>query len=247
VSYPPFLNDVSALSRDEVHVWQIDLDVDASPYWDLLATEERERALRFRFERDRDHYTVGRGSMRVLLGRYLGGPPSELRFGYGAHGKPELEEPSGSELRFNLSHSHRLALLAVTAERAVGVDIEGVHRDVGDEQIARRFFSSAEVSVLLGLPEAERRAAFFRCWTRKEAYLKARGDGIYYGLHHFAVTLAPGEPAALLSNALHPAEVARWSMSAVPVPPGYEAAVAVEGSGWTLRSWKWGNEEMRSD
>lgn len=235
----PSPNELPALSRDEVHVWQIDLDVDASIYDQLLSAEERDRALRFRFARDRDHYTVGRGSMRVLLGGYLGQSPAALRFGYGVHGKPELEAPAGSNLRFNLSHSHRLALLAVTAERALGVDLEGVHRDVGDEQIARRFFSSEEVAVLLALPEAQRRAAFFRCWTRKEAYLKARGDGIYYGLHHFAVTLAPDVPAALVSNTLEPAEVARWSLAAVPVPHGYEAAVAVEGTGWSLRCHEW--------
>lgn len=235
----PTPDDFPALTVDEVHVWQIDLDVDASIYWDLLSDEERERALRFRFERDRDHYTVGRGCVRTLVGRYLKVPPTELRFGYGTHGKPTLASPAGSELRFNLSHSHRVALLAVAAARELGVDIEGVHRDVGDAQIARRFFSPDEVAVLLALPEAQRRAAFFRCWTRKEAYLKARGDGIYYGLHHFAVTLAPGQPPALISNTLEPGEVARWSMAAVPVPPGYEAAVAVEGTGWTLHCREW--------
>lgn len=236
MSTPPFSHE---LTRAEVHVWQIDLDVDASLYWNLLSAEERERALRFRFERDRDHYTVGRGSTRTILGGYLGASADSLRFSYGAHGKPELEAPNESDLRFNLSHSHRVALLAVTAGRAVGVDIEGVQRDVGDEQIARRFFSPAEVTVLLSLPEAQRRAAFFRCWTRKEAYLKARGDGIYYGLQHFAVTLAPELPAALISNTLEPAEVPRWSMAAVPVPPGYEAAVAVEGTGWELHCREW--------
>jgi 4'-phosphopantetheinyl transferase len=239
VSIPSASPEFPALTRDEVHVWQIDLDVDASRYWSLLSAEERERALRFRFERDRDHYTVGRGSMRQILGRYLGVSSTALRFGYGAHGKPALEAPTGSDLQFNLSHSHRVALLAVTAGRALGVDLEGVQRDVGDEQIARRFFSPAEVAVLLSLPESQRRAAFFRCWTRKEAYLKARGDGIYYGLHHFAVTLAPELPAALLTNTLDPAEVTRWSMAAVPVPPGYEAAVAVEGTGWELRCREW--------
>lgn len=228
-----------ALSRDEVHVWQIDLDVDATPYWALLSQEERERALRFRFARDRDHYTVGRGSLRAILGRYLELAPTGLQFGYGAHGKPELTHPEGASLQFNLSHSHRLGLLAVSAERALGVDVEAVHRDVGDEGIARRFFSAAEVERLQSLPVEERKAAFFRCWTRKEAYLKARGDGISYGLHHFAVTLAPNEDAALIANTREPAEVTRWTLAAVPVPPGYEAAVAVEGAGWELRCREW--------
>lgn len=234
---PPI--EFPALTRDEVHVWQIDLNVNATSYWDLLSPEEQERALRFRFERDRDHYTIGRGSMRCILGRYLGVHPAALAFGYGAHGKPELTQPSGTVLQFNLSHSHRVALLAVTADRAVGVDIEGVHRDVGDEQVARRFFSRSEVETLQALPSEERRAAFFRCWTRKEAYLKARGDGISYGLHHFAVTLAPGEPAALLTNTQEPAEVERWAMASVSVPSGYEAAVVVEGSGWELLCRQW--------
>jgi 4'-phosphopantetheinyl transferase len=226
------------LSATEVHVWRVTLDTDPLPYSGFLSEDERARAARFRFDRDRDHYTVARGVLRRLLGRYLEVRPSDLAFTYGEHEKPALAVPAGVDLRFNLSHSHGLALIAVSRGREVGVDIEYVQREVGDEGIARRFFSAAEVEVLMSLPEPDRRAAFFRCWTRKEAYLKGRGDGIYYGLHHFAVSITAEAPAALLANELHPEEVDRWSFRALIPGPGYEGAVAAEGQAWELRCWQ---------
>ena len=226
------------LPHSEVHVWRVALNADPTPYSRILSEDERARAARFRFARDRDHYTVGRGVLRQLLGRYLTLPAEALEFRYGEHEKPSLAVPEGSDLRFNLSHAHGLALIAVTWGREVGVDLEYVRRDVGDEGIARRFFSPAEVAVLLSLPEAERKAAFFRCWTRKEAYLKGRGDGIYYGLHHFAVSITAEAPAELLENTLHPNEVDRWTFRGLAPGLDYEGAVAAEGSDWTLECWE---------
>lgn len=224
------------LARDEVHVWNIDLNRDPSPFLDLLSVEELRRAECFRFEQDREHFLVARGMLRALLARYLGAAPTALCFVYGEHGKPRLVAPE-TGLRFNLSHSHGRALIAVAEGRDVGVDLEYVHRRVAEERVARRYFSPEEVAALRALPPAERKAAFFRGWSRKEAYLKARGDGIHYGLRHFTVSLAPDEPAALLANTLHPEEVTRWTLRNLDVGPDFAACVAAEGSGWTLRAF----------
>lgn len=222
------------LPRDEVHVWTADLSVDPDPFRAMLSSAEQERAERFRFRQDCDHFTVARGTLRVLLGKYLHTAPNVLEIAYGEHGKPHLITPE-TEIRFNLSHSHGRALIALAVGREVGVDIEYVRREVAEEKVARRFFSPAEVAALEGLPPEERGAAFFRCWSRKEAYLKARGDGIYYGLHHFTVSLAPGAPAALVANFLHPEETSRWTLREVPVGPDFAACVAAEGADWKLR------------
>jgi 4'-phosphopantetheinyl transferase len=222
------------LTHADVHVWRVDLNQRTATQRALLSSDECERADRFRFQEDRDHFIVARATLRSVLAGYLGAEAHGLRFDYGAHGKPRLAVQSHSELRFNLSHSHGRALIAVALEREVGVDIECLRRAVADEQIARRFFSPREVASLAALPPAEQSAAFFRCWTRKEAYLKARGDGIFYGLHHFTVSLAPEDAPALLANTLHPEEVARWSLQSVDVGPEFAACAVAEGRDWTL-------------
>ncbi|MCL6650581.1 MAG: 4'-phosphopantetheinyl transferase superfamily protein [Chloroflexi bacterium] len=231
------------LASDEVHLWLATLE--ASPaqlaaYEQLLSSDERERAARFRFWRDRHRYVVGRGLLRVILARYLGIAPFELRFAYNAYGKPEpAAESSARWLRFNLSHSHGLALYAVARGRELGVDIERVRPEMATEAIARHFFSPREVRALSALPPSAQTDAFFRCWTRKEAYLKARGEGLSLPLDSFEVSLAPGEPAVLLQAPGPPQERDRWSLRDVAVPRGYAAAVAVEGHGWRLCCRHW--------
>jgi len=218
----------------EVHVWRLRLDTPEHPYEWLLSGEELERAERFRFPKDRAHYIVARASLRLLLAGYLGGDARRLSFEYGPHGKPRLSEPGAPDLRFNLTHSNGRALIAVALAREVGVDLEYVRREVTEDAIARRFFSTPEVRSLESLLPAEQTPAFFRCWTSKEAYLKARGDGIFYGLHHFTVSLLPHQPPALLANSKHPEEVDRWRLEAVDVWPEFAACVAAEGSDWSL-------------
>ena len=238
---------VVALPGDEVHVWRARLDAPPERVrrlFDVLAPDERERAGRFHFQRDRDRFTVARGLLRGILGGYLNSAPERLRFEYGAQGKPTLaagHNPGG--LRFNVSHSEGVALFAVTRGREVGVDVERVSARVSCEEIAGRFFSPREVAGLRALPAASREAAFFDCWTRKEAYIKACGAGLSLPLDGFDVTLAPGEPAALLENRLDPAEVSRWSLRELHPWPGFAAAVAVEGRGWRLKCWRWPQDE----
>jgi 4'-phosphopantetheinyl transferase len=231
------------LSRAEVHVWRAALDPAASCVEQLqrtLSADELHRAARFRFPRDRRRFIVGRGALRDILGRYLGVPPCALGFRYNAYGKPALADVTAEGgLCFNVSHSHELALFAVTCGREVGVDIEYLRQEIACETIAEHFFSARERASLLALPTEVKPQAFFNCWTRKEAYIKAHGEGLSLPLDQFDVSLAPGEPAALLATHSEPREALRWSLQALTPGPGYVAALAVEGQDWHLTCWQW--------
>src|SRR5262249_38196538 len=144
-------------------------------------------------------------------------------------GKPALAGQGRAGLRFNVAHSEGWALIAVTRGREVGVDLERLRAEVATPEIAARFFSPRECEALQALPGPLRAEAFFRCWTRKEAYLKATGAGLSVALDRFAVTLDPGAPAALVEHRDDPDEVKRWSLRELPAPPGFAAALAVEG------------------
>ena len=206
--------------------------------WYTLTADECQRAERYVFAKDRTHFVVARGLLRVLLGRYLGQDPPHLRFIYGPHGKPALAtDTGGGALRFNVSHSHGLALYAITRGREVGVDVERIRPEVAQEKIAERFFSPREVTLLRALPAQLQATAFFACWTRKEAYIKAKGEGLALPLDQFDVSLVPGEPAVLLRAAWDPQEAARWSLQDLAPAPGYRAAVAVAGHDWRLTCW----------
>src|SRR5687767_11560297 len=234
-------SDVS-LSRDEVHVWRASLDEPAWPLQELeqvLSLDERERAGRYYFERDRKRFIAGRGMLRKILGHYLGVAPAHLQFRYGPRGKPALgEAPGEKELRFNLSHSQGLALYAVTCEREIGVDLEYARRVSDLEQLAERFFSVRENAVLQSLSPSQRPQAFFDCWTRKEAYIKAVGEGFSIPLDQFDVSLAPGEPARLISIEGDPQKASLWTLRELSPAHGFAGALVVEGQGWRLSSWE---------
>jgi 4'-phosphopantetheinyl transferase len=231
------------LATDEVALWQAALDDPAqmAALWGTLSDDERARAERFRFERDRRRFAVCRGYLRALLAPLTGQAPAELRFRYGARGKPALDAAGGGgDLRFNVSHSDGVAIYAVTRGREVGVDLERVRpvRDV--EQIAERFFSTPECDALRTVPEEVKLDAFFTCWTRKEAYVKARGEGLGYPLDRFAVSVTPGGPALLApAGGADESETAPWSLTGLRQPEGYVAALAVEGHNWRLSSAGW--------
>jgi len=148
-------------------------------------------------------------------------------------------ESGGDAIRFNMSHSHGEALYAVTRGREIGIDLEFIRCDLEVEQIAERFFSQCEIATLRALPVSLRKHAFFLCWTRKEAYIKARGQGLSLPLDQFDVSLIPGEPSALLSTQPDSDEALRWSLQELTPAPGYAAALAVEGRGWSLSCWQW--------
>lgn len=228
-------------SLEEVHVWRTSLDRDGAEVerlWAALAPDERERAQRFHFERDRRRFVVARGVLREILGRCLGLAPARIRFAYNKYGKPSLLEDAGG-LRFNVSHSEEAALYACTLGREVGVDIELLRDDFASFEIAERFFSRAEVHSLGSLPPHLRTEGFFNCWTRKEAYIKALGEGLSHPLDSFSVSLAPGEPARLIATDGDPLEAARWSIVDLNPFQGYAAALAVWGSDPEVQCWDW--------
>ena len=231
------------LGSNEVHVWRAALD-EPPPQIDsflhTLAADEQTRAERFYFQRDRERFITARGVLRAILGLYLNRAPKCLSFCYSSHGKPALAwESGGDAIRFNMSHSHGVALYAVARGREVGIDLEFIRRDLEVEQIAERFFSRRETATLRALPTDLRKYAFFLCWTRKEAYIKARGEGLSLPLDQFDVSLIPGEPAALLSAQPDSDEALRWSLQELTLASGYVAALAVEGRGWSLSCWQW--------
>ncbi|HLW00768.1 MAG TPA: 4'-phosphopantetheinyl transferase superfamily protein [Ktedonobacterales bacterium] len=232
------------LGSTEVHVWRGWLDLPASRIQHLkqtLAVEERTRASRFRFSTDRNRFIAARGTLRAILGRYLSKDPHTLRFAYNGYGKPVLiEELENDPIQFNVTHSRNLALYAFTRQGEIGVDVEEITAEAKDyENLAQRFFSAAEVRELRSVPVEERQAAFLNGWTRKEAYIKARGLGLSLDLRQFDVSLTPGVPAALLANREAGQEHTLWSLYELAPGPGFTAALAVKGSIEMLRCWHW--------
>ncbi len=241
-----------ALACGEVHVWFASLDQQSVPVVELtrlLAADERARAERFHFERDHRRFIVGRAALRMVLARYLNGLPEAVQFVYNRHGKPALARKAGQpelarDLEFNLCHSHEMALCAVTRGRGIGIDVELMRPLPDARDIAARFFSRREYEGLCEQPEELQPFAFFNCWTRKEAYIKAIGDGLSRPLDKFEVSLAPGDPARLLWVEGQPGETARWSLAGFLPADGYVAAVALEGPISSASWWRWQPEDM---
>ncbi len=205
-----------AAPPQEAHVWAAPLEQPVSVMSALegsLSQEERALARRFHALRDRERYVIAHGALRDILGRYLNREPSDVHFCVLPNGKPVLApESHGHQLNFNLSHSHELALVAVARERRVGVDVERIRSEVSGEAIVEHFFSPPEAAMLRALPPDVRLAAFFAGWTRKEAYSKARGEGLLKPFDQFAVVIVPDQPAALLYDESDPPAPSHWSL-----------------------------------
>jgi 4'-phosphopantetheinyl transferase len=216
------------LHADEVHVWQASLDANPAAierFFGYLSAVEKDRAARFLAPKDSNRFTVCRGILRELLGGYLRRPAGEVRLEVGPRGKPVLHADAGMpELRFNVSNSQGFALYAFALGREVGIDIEKIRPEVAFQGIEGRYFSPREQQELRNLPEKLRPEGFFLCWTRKEAYIKARGDGLYLPLDSFDVSLTPGEPAVLNS-----ADRDRWSMYSLQPRADFAGSLVVEG------------------
>jgi 4'-phosphopantetheinyl transferase len=225
------------LGADEVHVWSVQLDpapAERAALEELLTTEERERAGRFLFPRDRERFTAARGWLRRVLGAYCDRHPGEVSLRYGPRGKPRLADECTEGVLFNLAHSSGRALIAVARGREVGVDLEGVEGAMDCEALARRFFAAREVEALARC-QGDPRLAFMACWTRKEAYLKARGDGLSVPLDSFEVSIDPDEQVAALRTPFDPGEAARWTLHSFRPEPGFIAALAISGGGARVR------------
>lgn len=233
----------STLAKNAVHIWTIDLACQDDLTHDLhkvLSGDENERVGRFVFDRDKKRFIAARGVMRIILSEYLSIPPQEVAFCYSRNGKPKLASDSqDTEIEFNLSHSGELAILALARGLCVGVDVELIKQGLAVEEIANRFFSPAEVTALMAIPSECRQEAFFSCWTRKEAYIKALGIGLSLPLNSFNVAFGPGVPAALLAEGADAGELARWSIYDIAASPMYAAALVVEGKKHQLQQRQW--------
>src|SRR5262245_18954382 len=209
--------DRPAWPEGEVHVWRATLEWPPGSMAGLeqsLSTDEQQKKRRFRFDDDRKRYLVGRGLLRLLLGRYLDLPPHQLRFDYTRSGKPHLAaDLAHRSLQFNVSHSGEVLLIGIAAGRALGVDVEQIRADIEVGAIAAHFFSANEQGALGKLAAPLQVDAFFSCWTRKEAYIKAKGDGLSLALDRFDVSLLPGEEARLLETRPDPSEAHRWCLA----------------------------------
>jgi 4'-phosphopantetheinyl transferase len=228
------------LRGNEVHVWRTLLDRGSSraeKFWSTLTADERRRAERFRFDRDRRDFVSARGVLRDILGRYLRKSPAEISFFYNNYGKPAVSEGDGPE--FNLSHSQGAALYAFAWERELGVDLELLRDDKSILAIAQGTFSASEVSALRSLSPHQQLQGFFSCWTRKEAYIKALGEGLTHPLDSFTVTLGPHEHPRLVSTSDDPQPHARWSLVELNPFPGYTAALAVSGTNPNIHYLDW--------
>lgn len=231
------------LSAKYVHIWRLSFRQPLERVRQLAETLSRDEVLkaeRFHFRRHWRRFIVRRVALRTILGHYLGIKPGEVQFRYSPDGKPYLTggfESGG--LRFNTAHSYELGLQAFTCEREIGIDLEYIRPVQDATEIATRFFSTYEKVVFRMLPGNQQLQAFHNCWTRKEAYLKATGDGLTRPLDQFGVSLAPGDPAKLLFVEGDPREPMRWSLQALAPAFGYVGAIAVQGHDWQLRCWQW--------
>jgi 4'-phosphopantetheinyl transferase len=248
------------LNRFDVHIWWANLDQPPQIVQELeetLSAAELARAKKFAFQRDRSRFVVSHGILRKIFGRYLNTDPAQLEFCHQTWGKPYLSGKfEGSGIRFNFSHAQNMGLYAFTCKREVGVDVEFI-RPLPDldriaskyfstneypdlDRIASKYFSTNEYHLLMTMPECQRVQAFFDCWTRKEAYLKALGVGLTYPTDGFDVFIAPGEAVHLLRTQGYPHEAGRWRLEAFSPAPGYAASLAVEGHDWRLSCWEYG-------
>lgn len=225
-----------------IDLWRVRLGKSEGNDQDLrsiLASQELDRADRFRFPHLRNDFVLSHAALRTILARYLKVPPQDIRFYTGEYGKPEISSPlNHTNLQFNLSHSGEWAIIAVTQDRAVGVDVEKFRSDVNHLDLAHRYFSEREYQSLLALPVDERESAFFICWTRKEAFLKALGEGLSYPLSQFSVTISAENPG-LEHVDNDPTAISRWKFTSFQPGENYYGTVVYEKGPCELNQWDW--------
>ncbi len=239
-SRPP---DRMRLDPDDTHLWRASLDlapIELQGLQPILSPDELQRAARFRIPAARERFIAARAALRIILARYGEVDPQSLRFDYHRAGKPYLASGARPELRFSVSHSHTMALFGVALGREIGVDLERVRETGVDyEGIAHRFFSPSEAALLDAVAPESRADLFFRLWTLKESYVKARGEGLRIPLSSFEILIPSGRAEASLRIPEHSAAGERWTLTSFDAEIGYAAAVAVEGRKPRFNFWQW--------
>ena len=239
------------LSSDNIHIWCANLDLsihEIEMFCQTLSADEKNRAQRFHFEEHRQFFIASRGILRAILSRYSGIDPHQIQFNYGSRGKPEIAESCGvNKLKFNLSHSGKVALYAITNAREIGIDIEKIHPIADAEQIAKRFFSAKEFEWLSQLSPSEKPAAFFDLWTCKEAYLKAIGEGLAFGLDQFEILFSASQPPKILTIQGNLQAAQPWYLQQLTPVLGYVGAVAVKADNPSFNYWQWSGNYYEDD
>lgn len=234
----PAGRDRQILQSTEVHVWLAQLYLRRDELASLRSTlspDELSRAANFRFDEHRERFVAAHGILRDILGRYIRANPQDIEFDYSSYGKPSLKNSSAETLiRFNLSHSGNLALIAVASGFEVGVDLEQIKPERATFEITERYFARGEAEALRALPLSQQCSAFFQCWARKEAYIKALGGGLQIPLDSFEVSIAPDQPAALLKGAAE-----KWSLRSLDLGAGYAGAVVAECQNYDMQCLRW--------
>ena len=226
------------LPAGHIHVWRAIVDIPFARlqvYQETLSPDERARAQRFKLSRHQRRFTAARGILRHILARYLGTTPQDIRFQPGPFGKLFLQGPMDQPLHFNVAHSQQLALYAVSRDFDVGIDLEGDRDSLDYAGLAERICSADELITFQKLPPAEQRAAFFRCWTRKEAFVKAIGKGFSFPLEQVTVSFTPDEPSRILSVQGHSSD--DWSLVDLSPGQGFWGALAVAGKPSLIQGW----------
>lgn len=235
-----FSNQDLSLQPSQLHVWSVrksDHENRLQKYWEILEDTEKERALSFRFGKDRDCFIIARGVLRNLLGTYLQMAPDQVTFQLGDHGKPYVNHPS--QIRFNISHSGDTILLGFVQKHRIGIDIEYTKRKVAVKKIAKLFFAEEEVTSLCRLDQAYHTQAFYNCWTRKEAFIKAVGSGLSFPLDQFVVSLDSTKEATLIDTKWDKKEKYKWTLHTIEPRKDYIGAVSVKGNVSDIQSWRY--------
>ena len=241
VNWQPFPSGLR-LAKNTIDIWRTPLDLPQQKidgYRSVLSEDELQRARRFKVKRKNREYIISRGLLRTVLGKTLNSDPRELVFRYTEHDKPYIETiEQGLPVKFNVSHSHNQTLIAVTLGNTVGIDIERIRQNVEFRKLATRFFSRQEGEELNTYTDTGIPRAFFACWTRKEAFVKALGDGISFGLSEFSVSTNPYDNKVVLTTHWNEQEAQGWSLVNIIPDDEYIAALAINGLNQDLRYWK---------
>jgi len=237
------MNSSIRLELNVVHVWIASLEIekkDIPVFRHLLNQDEKDRADRFYFEKDQVNFITGRAILRTLLGRYTNQSPAEVKFAYNSYGKPLLKNQVQSPpLNFNLSHSGGKVLYAFSRGIPLGIDLEKIKPDIDFTAISQQFFSPGELSSLFSLEKSDRLAAFYACWTRKEAFIKAMEMGLSLELDKFDVSLRPGEPARLIRTKFQKQNTQNWSLHDLKVFSGFKACLAARSRNIVISYYLW--------